>query len=294
MKLTFGIIVLNGDFFLKQVLESIYPFAHAICIAEGPVTYWRNKGVMFSTDDTLHILNTFPDPRNIIKVVSRGYKEKDDQCRAWFENVPTDTDYVFTVDSDEVHKPEHIESLIKFLEKEQPTSVGFKSDSFFGGFNRIIGGFERDHSFKRVLKYIPGCHYRTHRQPTLCTSLGVDIAGKDIIGNQLYAETGITMPHYSYVSPKGVYEKIQYYQDAIISKGNCIPNYFNDVWLKWVNGNDQDKLNIELKWKGVQEFMPKARGEAYTIPFEGTHPDVIIRDMEQLKQKFRQQLNQYL
>lgn len=294
MKITFGIIVLNGDFFLKQVLETIYPFAHRICVAEGPVKYWRDKGVMYSTDDTIAILRDFPDPEGKLVVESRGYIEKDDQCRAWFDRVPQDTDYVFCVDSDEVHKPEYIERLIQFLEKEQPSSVGFKSDSFYGGFDRVIGGFERDHSFKRVLKYIPGCYYRTHRQPTLTTKEGRDIAGRDVTGNQLYEATGITMPHYSYVSPKGVYEKLKYYEDAIISKGNCIPNYFNDVFVPWVNGNAGDRAIIEARWKGVQEFSPKIRGDAYTIPFEGTHPEVILRDMEQLKQKFRQQLNQYL
>lgn len=293
MKLTFGIIVLNGDFFLKQVLESIYPFAHRICIAEGPVKYWRDKGIMHSTDDTLSIIRDFPDPFDKIKLVSRGYLEKDDQCRAWFDLVPDDTDYVFCVDSDEVHKPEYIEKLITFLEKEKPTSVGFKSDSFYGGFDRIIGGFERDHSFKRVLQYIPGCNYRTHRQPTLSTRSGYDIVGKDVIGNQLYEQTGITMPHYSYVSPKGVYEKLQYYEDAIISKGACIPNYFENVFVPWVEGNAGDKSSIEAKWKGVQEFMPSKRGEAYTIPFEGTHPEVILRDMEQLKKKFNEQFKLY-
>lgn len=292
MKLTFGIIVLNGDFFLKQVLESIYPYAHRICIAEGPVKYWRDKGVMMSTDDTLNIIRNFPDPKGIIKLTSRGYIEKHDQCQAWFQDVPQDTDYVFCVDSDEVHKPEHIERLIQYLEEKQPSSVGFKSDSFYGGFDRIIGGFERDHSFKRVLKHIPGCYYRTHRQPTLATKNG-DIAGRDILGNQLYEETGITMAHYSYVSPKGVYEKLQYYEDAIISKGNCIPNYFNDVWLKWVNRPDL-RQQIEDKWKGVQEFKPESRGEAYTIPFEGTHPQIILRDMVELKTKFHNQLLRYL
>lgn len=293
MKLTFGIIVLNGDFFLKQVLESIYPFAHAICIAEGPVTYWRNKGVMQSTDDTLTILRDFPDPQNKLIVESRGYVEKDDQCRAWFANVPSDTDYVFCVDSDEVHKPEYIEKLITFLEKEQPSSVGFKSDSFYGGFDRIIGGFERDHSFKRVLKYIPGCYYRTHRQPTLATKKGGDIVGRDITGNQLYQDIGIIMPHYSYVSPKGVFEKLQYYEESVISKGNCIPNYFNDVWLQWVNRPDL-RQEIEDKWKGVQEFRPEKRGEAFTIPFTGKHPYVIRRDIHELKTKFNKQLRNYL
>lgn len=299
MRLTFGIIVLNGGFFLKQVLESIYPYAHAICIAEGSVLWWADNGVLGSTDDTMQIIESFPDPQNKIKVTrpvggpyyEKGgcYSEKDDQCRAWFNLVPSDTDYVICNDADEVHTPENIEKLVRFLEITNPTSVGFKSDSFYGGFEKIIGGFERDHSFKRVLKYVPGCIYRTHRQPTLAmysyTNVWEDIVGNDVTGNQLYDATGITMWHGSYVSPKGVYDKIRYYEGAVIAAGKCIPNYFNDVWLPWVQ-QPELRTQIEDKWNGVQEFIPSARGESKTIPYTGQHPDIILRDMQYFKQRF--------
>jgi hypothetical protein len=300
MKLTFGIIVLNGDFFLRQVLESIYPYAHAICVAEGPVRWWFEQGVQQSTDDTFNILHSFPDPENKIKITHGVYAEKDEQCQDWFRLVPTDTDYVVCVDADEVHSPENLEKLIAFLEAERPTSVGFKSDSFFGGFDRIIGGFERDHSFKRVLQYLPGCYYRTHRQPTLAVSSTVnsssvtsDIIGKDITGNQLYEQTGITMWHGSYVSARGVYNKIRYYENAVISKGNCIPNYFLELWMNWVK-NPGLRTEIEQRWKGVQEFAPHARGECYTQPFTGVHPPAIEASMEELIEKFNKELKAFV
>jgi len=300
MKLTFGIIVLNGDFFLQQVLESIYPFAHAICIAEGPVQWFVDKGITQSSDDTFRIIKEFPDPENKIKLVQGQYKEKHEQCQAWFSLVPPDTDYIVCNDADEIHTPENLAKLIHFLQTEKPTSVGFKSDSFYGGFERIIGGFERDHSFKRVLQYIPGCYYRTHRQPTLAFSQhdGIhyderlntaytDIEGKDVSGNQLYAATGITMWHGSYISPKGVFQKLQYYEGAIISAGNCIPNYFQDVFIPWVTQHAK-RHEIEDKWLGVQEFIPSARGyqETRTIPYPGTMPAIIQRDMQLLQDKF--------
>lgn len=293
MKLTFGIIVLNGGFFLRQVLESIYPFAHKICIAEGPVKWFVDQGVLQSTDDTLDIIKNFPDTENKIVLTSGTYIEKDDQCRAWFAHVPSDTDYVVCNDADEVHTPENLEKLIQFLEKEKPTSVGFKSDSFYGGFQHIIGGFERDHSFKRVLQYIPMCYYRTHRQPTLISN-GKDIEGKDISGNQLCEATGITMPHFSYTSPLAVKRKIEYYEKGgVISAGNCIPNYFIDVFMKWVLFPDQ-RQTIEDTWLGVQEFLPIARGYQHTRtePYYGILPDVIIRDMPELQARFHKELQE--
>lgn len=316
LKLTFGLITLNADFFLKQVLESIYPLAHKIIIADGAVTWWAKNGFPNgSADDTIKIIQEFPDPEKKILLVKGGpYIEKDDQCRAWFQHVPPDTDYVICNDADEVHSPENLEKLIRFLEKEQPTSVGFKSDSFFGGFERIIGGFERDHSFKRVLKYFQGCYYRTHRQPTLAFNTlkqgdilppfqmqinGYDIEGKDITGNHLYEATGITMWHGSYVSPKGVFNKIRYYEGAVIEDGKCIPNYFKDVWLPWVISQTTKPqylqwYDIEKKWKGVQEFVPEARPECFTEPFRGIHPPAIVKAMPELVQKFNEELKLFL
>ena len=44
MKIAFGMIVFNGDFVIKECLESVYPYANQILIAEGPVIYWQNEG----------------------------------------------------------------------------------------------------------------------------------------------------------------------------------------------------------------------------------------------------------
>lgn len=292
MKLTFGIIVLNGDFLLKQVLESIYDSAHSICIAEGSVKYWQQNGVTNSTDDSIKIIKEFPDKENKIRLVQGSWNEKTEQCQAWFNLVPDDTDYVWCVDSDEVHTSENITKVIEYLEDKKPTSLGFQSDSFYGGFDSIIGGFEREHSFKRVLQYKKHCTYLTHRQPTLALN-GQPIKGNDILGSQLFKDIGVSMWHGSYISPKQVFEKIKYYENSVISKGNCIPNYFKDVYLNWVL-NAKKRMEIELKWNGVQEFMPHARGSCFTEKYTGEHPEIIIRDMSELKAKFDKQLKEYL
>ena len=49
MKIAFGIIVLNGDYVLEETLTNIYPYAHQILVAEGPVSYWQQKGIITST-----------------------------------------------------------------------------------------------------------------------------------------------------------------------------------------------------------------------------------------------------
>lgn len=288
MKITFAMIVFNGEMFLKQVLEQIYPFAHQIVISEGTVAYWRDKGFTTSTDGTNKILQEFPDPDGKITVVHGSYNEKTELCRAYMPYIKPDTDYLWTIDSDEVFKAFDIAKVITFLKTEKPGSVGFQSNTFFGGFNHILTGFERDHSFKRILKYVHGCTYVDHRPPTLSSETGPAISGKE-----LFLRTGVEMYHYSYVSPKQVFEKIQYYKESL-SKNNCIDNYFQEIWLAWVRGNDEVKHTIEAKWKGVHEFVPSYRGDCYTQRCTGEHPESIEASLPQLEDQFFKQLKQYL
>ncbi len=109
----------------------------------------------------------------------------------------------------------------------------------------------------------------------------------------MFNETGIQMYHYSYVFPTQVSTKIGYYKDTV-SKQNCIDNYFNEIYLPWVLGDDNQKKDIENKFLGVHEFKPHVRGECYTTKFEGTHPESINKDMEILKENFKKQLNKYV
>jgi len=127
MKITFGMIVLNGDQVLEETLSSVYPYAHQILIAEGPVGYWQQQGYTTSMDGTNEILENFPDPDNKIKIVHSQYSEKDEQCNAYMEFLDDETDYIWNLDCDEVFKPEDIEKVINLLETERYNSVGFKS-----------------------------------------------------------------------------------------------------------------------------------------------------------------------
>lgn len=289
MRITFCSIVLNGNYVFKQALESVYPYAHRIIIVDGAVRYHAMRGLTKSNDGTLEMLRAFPDPENKIEIISGIFEEKTEQCQAFMPHVPADTDYIWCLDSDEVFKPEDIEKTIKVLEEKKPEFVCFNSNTFFGGFNNLISGFEAEHNFKRILRYESGCQYITHRQPTLSCEKpdGVWITGQEM---SMY---GVRMFHYSYTFPKQVYQKIQYYEDAVISKGNCVSNYFDKLWLPWVLGTPEQRFELETNNKGVHEFKPSIRGEAFTIPFEGDHPKVIQSSMRELLTKFNIQLEFY-
>ena len=296
MKIAFGMIVFEGDYVLKECLEQVYPFGEQILIAEGPVAYWQRQGRTTSTDDTNKILDNFPDPDNKIKIVHGQFSEKDDQCRAYMNYINDDIDYIWNLDSDEVYKSKDIEKIITLLKEEQPTSVGVRSCSFYGGFENYLTGFElnRD-NFLRIFKYVPGSNWQTHRPPTIEYPISANIIKKHIDSNTLFLNTDVQMYHYSYVFPDQVYKKVSYYKDSV-SKELCIDNYFDSIYLPWVTGDKIQRTNIEHKYIGVHEFKPHVRGECYTSTFSGctgNHPNAIQKNIIELKNKFESQLKKY-
>lgn len=288
MKIAFGMIILNGNYILEEVLESVYPYATQILIAEGPVQYWQSQGIMNSNDGTNEILDNFPDPDNKIKIIHSTYKEKDEQCNAYIPFLNNDIDYLWNLDCDEVFKGSDIEKLMEILEKEKYTSVGFKSATFYGGFDRVIGGFEENYEFLRIRKIYPGSYWATHRPPTIAHKINETLPEKHLNFNYLLDNYGIQMYHYSYVFPKQVFEKLKYYKTSV-SKSNCIDNYFEKVYLPWTLGSDKTKQQIENKYNGVHEFIN--RESAKTKLFSGEHPNIILNNLYKLKEKFNDQLN---
>lgn len=281
IKIAFGMIVFNGDFVLKECLESVYPYATQILISEGPVRYWQEQGYTTSIDRTNDILDNFPDPENKITVVHGQFEEKDEECRAYMPYMREDIDYIWNLDSDEIYKPEDIEKIIKILKKEQYTSVGVRSCSFYGGFDYFIGGFElKQDNFLRIFKVYPGATWKTHRPPTIMAPTKETLLPeKHLDSNTLWDKYKVQMYHYSYVFPRQVREKISYYK-AKISKHHCHPNYYEEIYKPWVLGSK----DVEREWRGVHEFHPSIRGDAFTKKFNGDHPKVIVNKIEKFKE----------
>lgn len=291
MKITFCCIVFNGDYVLDQLIDSIYPFAHKIIFVDGVVDYWAQKGFKGSTDRTRKIINEHPDPVNKIVLLSnRVATEKTELCQMFMEHVPSDTDYIWCQDSDEIFTSDGYKSVFQVCETRRPHSIGFQSNTFFGGFDHILDGFERDHNFKRVLKYESGCTYLDHRPPTLSCEKVPDPL--HISGKEMADKYGVEMFHYSYVWPSQVKSKIEYYK-AVISRDNCIDNYFFAVWLKWVLGDDLQKDQVEHSYNGVHEFIPSYRQRCGTMPFTGQHPYVIQRSLPELTARLHAELRPY-
>ena len=199
LKIAFGMIVFEGDYVLRQVLEQIYPFAHQILIAEGPVKHFQDLGKTTSEDRTNAILKGFPDPQNKISVVHGQFSEKDEQSNAYMKHLDPQVDYLWQVDSDECYKSGDIAKVIAFLSKQHPNSVGVQSCSFYGGFEHYLTGFELNtDNFLRVFRVYPGSYWKTHRPPTMAHAQEVMAGGGHVSSDTLFKETGVKMYHYYY------------------------------------------------------------------------------------------------
>jgi hypothetical protein len=290
MNIAFGMIVFNGNYVLDACLETIYPYASQIVIAEGPVGYFAQKGFTCSTDGTVETIRNFPDLEHKIQMVHGPWTEKDEMCRAYGALIHSDTDFVFHVDSDEIHYPETIEKVLEVLWTGRWDSISFRSWAFYGGFDRIFGkdSFEQGFEFHRVQRWYPGANWETHRPPTVLSSGPEHRPWREHGHLAFFAG----MPHYSYVWPSQVKAKTEYYRESV-APGRCIPNYFDQVYLPWVRGTEAERQAIEDKYNGTHDFLSEIRGPCRTEPFGRPHPPAIEKRLPQLRQRLEAELATY-
>lgn len=292
-KIDFCMIVFNGDYVLKENLENIYPFANKIVITEGPVTYYKNKGFLASTDNTVNIIKSFPDPLNKIQLIQGQWKEKDEMCEA--QESFYDGNYVWHVDSDELYKKEDMEKIIGYLEKNNNCySMAFKFLSFYGGFERYISGFEENFETIRIQKIIPGkSHWKTHRPPTMIwPPTGKTCKEMGHINHSTTESWGIRIYHYPYVFPTQAKTKVDYYKSW--GGNGIIANYWENVFVPWVQAKtEKEKLRIEQPYQGVQEWIPSRRGPAFTKKFLGSHPEIIEKSMSKLTERIKKEKEEF-
>jgi hypothetical protein len=265
-KITFGIIVLNGEPFTRYCLRSLYPFAHEIIVVEGASKFAKNIADTngHSIDGTLETLYRFKaeeDPEDKIQIITMDgfWSEKDEQSQAYAKLATGD--YLWQVDIDEFYRPQDMQSVIQMLRDDTTiTAISFKQITFWGGFEYITDGWYLRNGaeiYHRLFKWGQGYNYKTHRPPTIYDDKGRNLRNIKWIDGYGLARKGIFLYHYSLIFPKQVCKKSVYYSQCEIIARKESPDWAERNFLE---------LNNPFRVHNVYDYP------SWLMRFEGNHP----------------------
>lgn len=285
-KVTFGIIVLNGEPFVRYNLRALYPFAHQIIVVEGaaPAAAAIATSDGHSTDSTLKTLQDFKaqedteDKLIIVTAEDEGHPdgfwpgEKNEQSMAYANRATGD--YLWQVDVDEFYKPQDMVTVLNTL-RENPaiTTISFNQITFWGGFDFTTDGWYLHRGWcargiHRVFKWGTNYRYVTHRPPTILNERGQDLRNLQWLDGSATAKQGLFMYHYSLVFPKQVLEKCAYYGQADWTQSSSAQQWAENNYLQ---------LKDPYRVHNVYDYP------SWLQRFVGKHPpqiDALRRDIE--------------
>ena len=263
-KISFGIIVLNGEPFTRYCIRTLYPYAHEIIIAEGAC---EGAGSVATSDghsadgtlETLREIKKNEDPEGKITIVTaedEGHKngfwpgEKHEQSRAYAKRATGN--WLWQVDIDEFYSDDTLRRVKDLLENDGSIStISFRQVQFWGGFQYLVDSWllrRGAHNFHRLFKWDTGYSYTTHRPPTVVNSEGADLRSLNWLRAEDSSKMGLILYHYSFVFPKQVYEKAQYYKNAAWSKRLRADWWVNEVYLKLSNPFRVFSVYWDISW----------------------------------------------
>jgi len=290
-RVTFGMIVLNGQPFIRHNLGAIYPFAHQIIVVEGACRAAAALSTTsgHSTDGTLEELRAFVSEEDreakvqIVTAEDEGYldgfwPEKDQMSQAYARRATGN--YLWQIDVDEFYHEADLRTILRMLEGDPGVSgMAFRTKPFWGGFDYFTDGFElrrgaRD--FRRLFAWGPGYSYVTHRPPTVVDSRGQDVRSARFVSATRLARRGIYMYHYSFVFPFQVRAKLAYY-------GELGPHLLEkrELWAR----NYQELTNPFL----IDDTSVEG-GASWLRRYRGVHPGAIRALRSELEEQGRQSL----
>lgn len=240
-RVSFGIIVLNGEPFTRYCLRSLYPFAHEIIVVEGAAPGAAGVATPdgHSTDGTLEALRRFQaeeDPEGKVRLITRDgfWSEKDEQSQAYAREATGD--YLWQVDIDEFYTPEAMSAVLRLLARRpEVTAVSFRELKFWGWFDYTVDGWYSRRGanlYHRLFRWGPGYSYVTHRPPTVADEQGRNLRDLGYLSGDELAEQGVFLYHYALLLPKQVLNKSTYYGKAAWAGRPESQRWAEECWLR--------------------------------------------------------------
>jgi hypothetical protein len=284
-RVTFGIIVLNGEPFTRYNLRALYPYAHEIIVVEGasPFAAAIASPDGHSLDGTLDAVRAFQreeDPERKVRLVTAeddGHPsgfwpgEKDEQSRAYA--LRATGDWLWQIDMDEFYRPRDMERVLERLARDPGiTAASFQTLNFWGGLDYIADGWYLRRgagTYHRLFRWGPGYRYVTHRPPTVVDAAGRNLRELHPLSAEELARDGIHLYHYCLLLPRQVQEKSDYYSKAA-----------GALKVKSVTWARKGWTNLEWPYRvhNVYEYP------SWLERFEGEHPPQARQMMEDARE----------
>ena len=227
VRITFGLIVLNGMPFIKYNLRALYPYAHQIIVVEGAAPSSKKVATKtgHSIDGTLEMLRQFQNEEDLEKKVvivtaedegnTDGFwLEKDEMSQAYAKRATGN--YLWQIDADEFYLDADIEKILKLLEEDpEIKAISFSMRTFWGSPNYIVNGYFLDKFIvHRIFAWGIGYKYLSHRPVTIVDDKSRDLRSFKWLTPKDMRRMGVYMYHYELLFPKQVIEKCGYYAGA--------------------------------------------------------------------------------
>lgn len=247
-RVTFGVIVLNGEPFTRYCLRALYPFAHEIIVVEG--AHENATAVAtpdgHSTDGTLDVLMDFKaneDPDDKVTIVVRDgfWPMRDElgrcrtpQSRAYAERATGD--YLWQVDIDEFYLPEDMQAVMEMLvENPDVATVTFYALTFWGSPRYVVDSMLRPRAtslYNRLFRWGDGFKYVTHEPPTVVDSRGRDLRSLCWVKRPRCQGREVRLFHYCLLLPKQVLEKAAVYAEEKPDSCASMVKWAEESYLK--------------------------------------------------------------
>jgi glycosyltransferase involved in cell wall biosynthesis len=262
-KVSFGIIVVNGEPFTRYCLRALYPYAHEIIVVEGGS---RHAAAMcsadgHSTDGTLDVLHEFKakeDPAHKLQIVTRDgfWPEKIAQSQAYAERVTGD--WLWQVDIDEFYLPQQMERVLSLIAADPTiTAISLLQIAFWGDLEHYADGFglkSAQQECWRVFRFGPGFRYTEHRPPTVLDPRGRNMLEVNGWLGRRMAREGIYLLHYESLFQHQVRQKVAYYT-SLSEHMRALDDWYRHSYLKL-----DDPYHVH-RWYKVPSWLERYTGD---------------------------------
>ncbi len=275
-RVSFGILVLNGEPFTRYLLRALYPFAYEIIVVEGaaPAAATIATPDGHSIDDTLNVLYQFQvdeDPEHKVQVVTKKgfWNEKDEESQAYASRATGD--WLWEAGIDEFYRPEDILKAFLLIQNDPTIStVAFKQITFWGSPNYACDGWFLQRGacmVDRLFRWGAGYRYEKHRAsgymgPVITDASGNDLHKLNYMSGDKTALLGIRMYHYSLLFPDQVRSKAEYYRNAPHARRTAIRQWAQDSFFT---------LHKPFRVHNIWEYP------SWLERFDGPHPEQIVQ-----------------